>query len=100
MPRHFPHWLKAYCDYTQASESPLAFHFWTGVSCVSAVMKKRVWRDELIFKWTPNFYIILVAPAGIASKSTSLGLGYNLLRQCKNAKSQELVQFGPDSMTW
>lgn len=98
--RHFPHWLKAYCDYTQASESPLAFHFWTGVSCVAAVMKKRVWRDELIFKWTPNFYIILVAPAGIASKSTSLSLGYDLLRQAKNAKNQELVQFGPDSMTW
>jgi hypothetical protein len=100
MARNFPHWLKAYCDYTSASESPLAFHFWTAVSCVSAVLKKRVWRDELIFKWTPNFYIILVAPAGIASKSTSLGLGYNLLRQCKNAKNQELVQFGPDSMTW
>jgi hypothetical protein len=63
-------------------------------------MKKRVWRDELIFKWTPNFYVILVAPAGIASKSTSLGLGYDLLRQCKNAKNQDLVQFGPDSMTW
>lgn len=100
MPRHFPHWLKAYCDYTAASESPLAFHFWTGVSCVAAILKKRVWRDELIFKWTPNFYIILVAPAGIASKSTSLGLGYGLLRQCKNSKGHDLVQFGPDSMTW
>jgi len=100
MPRHHPHWLKAYCDYTAASESPLSFHFWTAVSCVAAVLKKRVYRDELIFKWTPNFYIILVAPAGIASKSTSLGLGYDLIRRCKNVKNQELVEFGPDSMTW
>ena len=98
--RHFPHWLKAYCDYTAASEAPLAFHFWTGVSTIAAVLKKRVWRDELIFKWTPNFYIIFVGPAGVVTKSTTLGIGYDLLRQCKNAKGSSLVTFGPDSMTW
>lgn len=93
--RHFPHWIKAYIDYTRASESPLAFHFWTGVSTLAGAVRRRVWRDEFIFKWTPNFYIILVAPAGVVSKSTSLELGMSLLRQVKPD-----IAFGPESLTW
>lgn len=94
MPRHFPDWLKAYCQFTRASEAPNAFHFWTGVSTVAGALRRRVWRDEYVFQWTPNFYIILVAPPGIATKSTSLNLGMNLLRQVDG------IKFGPDSMTW
>lgn len=100
MPRHFPNWLKAYCQFTEASEAPLDFHFWTGVSTIAAVLQRRVWKDEHLFKWTPNFYIIFVGPAGVVTKSTSLGIGYNMLRDLKDAKGNALVHFGPDSMTW
>jgi hypothetical protein len=92
--RNFPHWLKAYCDFTATSEAPLDFHFWTGVSTVAAVLRRRVWKDELLFKWTPNFYIVFVGPAGIVTKSTTLNIGYQLLRAVPN------ISFGPDSMTW
>lgn len=94
MARNFAHWLKAYCDFTATSEAPLDFHFWTGVSTVAAVLRRRVWKDELRFKWTPNFYIIFVGPAGIVTKSTTLNIGYQLLRAVPG------VMFGPDSMTW
>lgn len=94
MPRHFKHWLKAYCEYTATSEAPLDFHFWTGVSTIASVLRRRVWRDENIFKWTPNFYIIFVGPAGVVTKSTTIGIGYELLRQVPG------INFGPDSMTW
>lgn len=47
-----------------------------------------------IFKWTPNFYIIFVAPAGVVSKSTSIGLGHRLLAKVKG------VKFGPTSASW
>lgn len=93
--RHFPHWLKAYIEYTRASEAPTAFHFWTGVSTLAGAVRRRVWRDELIFKWTPNFYIVLVGPAGVVSKSTSLELGMALLRQVRPD-----IAFGPESLTW
>lgn len=93
--RHFPHWIKAYIEYTRASESPVQFHFWTAVSTLAGAVRRRVWRDELIFKWTPNFYIILVAPAGVVSKSTSIELGMALLRQVRPE-----VAFGPESLTW
>jgi hypothetical protein len=94
MPRHFKNWLKAYCDFTAASEAPLDFHFWTAVSTVAAVLRRQVWKDELMFKWTPNFYIIFVGPAGVVTKSTTLNIGYQLLRRVPG------IHFGPDSMTW
>lgn len=94
MPRHFKHWLKSYCDFTSTSEAPLDFHFWTGVSTVAAVLRRQVWRDELLYKWTPNFYIIFVGPAGVVTKSTTLNIGYRLLQRVPG------IHFGPDSMTW
>lgn len=94
MPRHFPDWLKAYTQFTSSSEAPLEFHFWTGVSTIAACLRRRVWRDELYFKWTPNFYIVFVGPAGVVTKSTTLNLGFRLLEKVPG------VKFGPDSMTW
>lgn len=99
MPRHHDHWIRAYTQFTSLSEAPLEFHFWTAVSTIAAVLKRRVWRDELTFKWTPNFYIIFVGPAGVVTKSTSLNLGYQILRQVKLPDGGEII-FGPDSMTW
>ena len=46
------------------------------------------------FTWTPNFFIILVAPPGIVSKSTTAGVAINLLRQVPG------IKFGPDVCTW
>ena len=94
MSRHFSNWLKAYMQYTRDSESPDAFHFWTGVSTVAGALRRRVWIDMRKFQWTPNFYIILVGPPGVAAKSTSLRNGMRLLEQVEG------IKFGPQSMTW
>lgn len=94
MARHFAHWLKAYMEHTRASEAPDSFHFWTGVATIAGALRRRVWIDQLMFQWTPNFYIILVAPAGIATKSTTINIGMNILRQVEG------IHFGPQSMTW
>lgn len=96
MPRHFPNWLTAYTEYTAASEAPLVFHFWTGISTIASALRRRVWRDELIFQWTPNFYIIFVAPAGVSTKSTTLSLGQELLRKLENPD----IRFAQNSGTW
>src|SRR5262245_4296791 len=94
MARIYPNWLKAYCGYTSASEAPLDFHFWTGVSTIAGALRRCVWIDQLLFKWTPNFYIIFVGPPGIVAKSTTLNIGFSLLRKVPG------IHFGPDSMTW
>lgn len=92
--RNHKHWLTAYMHFTRASESPDAFHFWTGVGTIAGALRRRVWIDMRHFQWTPNFYIILVGPPGVASKSTTIRIGTSLLEQVPG------IHFGPQSMTW
>ena len=95
MPRRIhENWLKAYVNYTRFSESPDSYHFWTGVATMAGALRRRVWIDQRQFQWTPNFYIILVGPPGVAAKSTSIRSGLSLLEKVEG------VYFGPQSMTW
>lgn len=69
-------------------------YFWSGVSAVAGALRRKVWIDQAYFKWYPNFYICLVAPPGIVSKSTTAGTAMGLLRQVPG------IKFGPDVVTW
>ena len=68
--------------------------FWTGVSTIAGALRRRVWIDQKYFQWLPNFYIVLVAPPGIVSKSTTANIGMNLLRGIQG------ITFGPNVVTW
>ena len=92
--RKLDNWLKAYTEHTLISEAPPTFHFWTGVSVIAGALRRRVWIEQKLFQWTPNFYIILVGPPGVATKSTAMKVGYRMLRKVKG------IHFGPQSMTW
>lgn len=92
--RLLPNWLGSYLEYTAAMEAPDRMHFWTGVSTVAGALRRKVWIDQKYFQWTPNFYIVLVAPAGVVSKSSTADVGMRLLRQVDE------VRFGPSSITW
>lgn len=94
MARNFTNWLRGYAHYTRHSEAPDIFHFWTGVFTIAGALRRQVWIDQRHFQWTPNFWIVLVAPAGIVNKSTSLGIGTELLREVPG------IHFGPRSITW
>ena len=92
--RHYKNWLAAYTEYTQISESPASFHFWTGTAVLSGALQRKVWIDMGYFDWVPNMYVILVAPPGISSKSTTVNIGMSMLRQI------ESVKFGASALTW
>ena len=92
--RRLQNWLRTYAEHTEISEAPRPFHFWTGISVIAAALRRRVWIDQKLFQWTPNFYIILVGPPGIATKSTSMRVGFRILRQVPD------IEFGPQSMSW
>lgn len=94
MARKFSHWLKAYEEYTSISEAPSDLHFWVGVATIAGALRRQVWIEHYSFQWTPNFYIVLVGPAGVVTKSTSIRIGMNLLRKVPG------VHFGPNSLTW
>lgn len=92
--RILSNWIQTYLDYTKYSEAPQKFHFWTAVSTLAGAMRRRVWIDQAYFQWTPNFYVVFVAPPGIVSKSTTASIGMRLLKQVPD------VKFGPDAVTW
>jgi hypothetical protein len=92
--RNFPDWLAAYVEYASFTEAPRRMHFWSGVSAVAGALRRRVWIDLKYFKWHSNMYIILVAPPGVVSKSTTVSIAMNLLRRVPS------VRFGPDVVTW
>jgi hypothetical protein len=94
MPRIHSDWINAYLDYAKNSEAPKHMHFWVAVSAVAGALRRKVWIDQAYFRWYPNFYICLVAPPGIVSKSTTADVGMRLLRQLPD------IKFGPDIVTW
>ena len=69
--RNHADWLTAFMDYASYGEAPRHMYFWTGVSAIAGALRRKVWIDQAYFKWYPNFYIVLVAPPGIVSKSTT-----------------------------
>ena len=94
MSRKNPDWLSAFLEYAEFGEAPRHMYFWAGVSAVAGALRRKVWIDQAYFKWYPNFYICLVAPPGIVSKSTTAGVAMGLLRQVPG------IKFGPDVVTW
>lgn len=92
--RNFPDWLEAYLEYSSYTEAPSHMRFWCAVSAVAGCLRRKVWIDQAYFRWYPNFYVILVAPPGIVSKSTTAGVAMSLLRQVPG------IRFGPDIVTW
>lgn len=94
MARLLPNWLQAYMAYTRHLEAPDPLHFWSGVSAIAGALRGKVFIDMGYWKWKPNFFIIFVAPPGIATKSTTINNAMALLRSVSG------VHFGPDSATW
>lgn len=92
--RNFPNFISAYAEYTKHMEAPKEYHLWTAISIISGALRGKCYIDMGYFRWKPNQFIIFVAPAGIVSKSTTSGVGTDLLRQVKG------INFGPGSTTW
>jgi len=92
--RNFPDWINAFVKYSDHMESPTIMRFWAGVSAIAGCLRKKVWMDEHYFRWTPNFFVVFVAPPGIVSKSTTADVAMELLRSVPG------IKFGPDVVTW
>lgn len=93
MSRHFPDWITSFLEYSEHTEAPRHMRFWTAVSTVAGALRRKVWVDQAYFKWYPNFYVLIVAPPGIVSKSTTAGIGMKLLKKVPG------IKFGPDVVT-
>jgi hypothetical protein len=94
MARQLENWLKTYMEYTAYNEAPLMFHFWAGVGAIGGALRRKAFFKQEYYTWTPNFYIIFVAPPGTSTKSTAMNISANLLGEL------DCIRFGPNSITW
>lgn len=94
MARKLPNWLQAHMQYMDYSEAPAHFNFWAGIAAIAGALRRKCYFEQLYYRWSPNFYIIFVAPSGVVTKSTAMSAAMNLLRDIPN------IHFGPNSMTW
>lgn len=92
--RHFDNWLQAYENYTDNTEAPRSFHAWTGISVLGAALARKCWVNVGRFTLYPSFYITFVAPPGIATKSTTAGMGMDLLEEAG------VIRKFDGSLTW
>jgi hypothetical protein len=79
--RNFRNFLEAYRDYTRNQESSEKIHHWVGVSIIAAALQRKVWLSRGYYTLFPNLYTLVIGPSGIVRKSTSTGIGVNLLRE-------------------
>ena len=94
MSRNYPDWIQEYLKYTNHTEAPKTFHYWTAVSTIAGALRRRVWINMGHFKWFPNFFIFFIAPAGIVSKSSTVDIGMDLLTEL------DYIHIGPAVASW
>ena len=87
-------WMQTYIQYSAGTEAPRILHFWCGITAMAGALRRKVWFDQIRFKWYPSFYVCLVADPGIATKSTTADMAMDLLRAIPG------IKFGPDAVTW
>jgi hypothetical protein len=83
--RELDDWFDSYLEYTHGdpenpySEPPINYHRWMSVATISAALQRKcriLWGSITFY---PNFYIILVAPAGQARKGTAMNFSKQFL---------------------
>lgn len=85
-------WLDKYMEYVKETESPDAFNLWSGVSVLSASLKRKIFMQRGFYQLFPNQYVILVGPPGIG-KGTAISPAVAL------AKKASTVNYLSDRVT-
>lgn len=79
--RNFDNWIEAYTSFTDNTEAPLSFRTWTAIATLAGALGRKAWVNIGRFTVAPSFYIVFVAPPGVATKSTTASVGINLLKE-------------------
>lgn len=91
MPRKLEHWLLAYRDYTEGTESPESFHLWSGLATIAAAAQRKVRLRVGRLKYHSNLMVVLTGPAGGPRKTTALDMARSLI---KDPEEIDLESYG------
>ena len=84
--RHLPNWLDAWMKYTENTEPPDMYRYWTAISVIASALQRKCyvqWGSSLMFY--PNMYIVLVGPSGVR-KGTAMNPGLDILQDLGKVK--------------
>lgn len=81
---------------TKGTEAPTSFATWMALAVVATVLDRDAYLDLYPVRWFPNLYLILVAPPGVAKKSTVLNYGASLLRGLSAHLEDENLKYKKD----
>lgn len=88
--RQCENWLSTFLEWTlPRSEAPLSYIKWTGLFTLSAVLRRKVKIPKSILgSWecTPHLYVMFIAPAGEARKTTTQSYAIDLLDELPDVK--------------
>ena len=73
-------WIKEVLKATSSSEAPERYFWWSAVSAISAVTRRRIFLERWHYKLYPNLYVILVGPSGLR-KSIPISLAQKLVER-------------------
>jgi len=85
-PRNYPNFIDAYLKFTENQESTKKIHTWVAISIMAAALERKVYKTEGHFKLFPNLYTFIIGESGVVRKSTSTGIGVDLLREIPEIK--------------
>jgi hypothetical protein len=85
-------WLQAYKEWISDTENPTSYNEWSGISALSASLKRNVYVYYHGIKFFANQYVILVGPPG-------LGKGSSIIPASHIAKEAGTVNYLSDRIT-
>jgi len=71
--------IDGFLSYTEETEIPDVFSFWTAISTISAAMGRDCFISMGHFDIYPNMYIVLVAGSAICRKSSAISIAHRLI---------------------
>lgn len=92
MARELDDWLSGYITYTEATEPPLLYHTWVGISLIAGCLQRKVY-----LKWGlsstvyPNHYIVLIGPSGQSRKGEAITIGLSLIDEMNIPVSSQRI---------
>lgn len=74
-------WIDTYLEYTYNTESATIYHKYTGLSVISACLRKKVWLSIGRINIYSNMYVLLIGPPGGPRKSEAIASGLKFLHE-------------------
>jgi hypothetical protein len=87
-------WIESFVWNTAGMRSPERFRLWAAITCVAAVLERRVWTTTDIDRLFPNMFVILTG-----EPASGKSIMVNEVRKLWSAIDSKNFHLGPDNPT-